>query len=136
MNAVILDTDVVSEVLKQRNPAVIGKAAAYLRAYGQFTFSAFTRFEIIRGYKEKAASTQLGRFHAFCQHSVILPVTDAIFDRASDLWAAGRGGGHPTGDADLIIAATAMEQGLELVTGNTAHYAWIHGLAIADWRTP
>ena len=75
MNTVILDTDIVSEVLKQRSPAVIAKAAAYLRAYGQFTFSAFTRFEIIRGYKEKAASTQLGRFHAFCQHSVILPVT-------------------------------------------------------------
>jgi predicted nucleic acid-binding protein len=45
----------------------------------------------------------------------------AILMRAADLWAEGKHGGHPSDDADLIIAATALETGRVLVTGNTAH---------------
>ncbi|MGV2339880.1 MAG UNVERIFIED_CONTAM: hypothetical protein LVR18_39780 [Planctomycetaceae bacterium] len=45
-----------------------------------------------------------------------------------------RRGGHPGGDADLIIAATALETRRVLVTGNTAHYDWISGLALQNWR--
>jgi predicted nucleic acid-binding protein len=56
--------------------------------------------------------------------------------RAADLWAEARRGGHPQSDADLIIAATALEHGLALVTGNTTHFSWIPGLKLADWRQP
>jgi hypothetical protein len=34
----------------------------------------------------------------------------------------------------LIIAATALETGRALVTGNTAHFGWIPALTIEDWR--
>ena len=136
MEVALLDTDVLSEVLKQRNPQVVAKAAEYLRSHGSFAFSAFTRFEISRGFKEKVATNQIARFRKFCQHSLIIPVTDSVFDRAEDLWAIARRGGLPCGDADLIIAATALETGRVLVTGNTAHYAWISGLNLEDWRTP
>ena len=136
MDAALLDTDILSEVLKQRNATVTATAAAYLQDQGQFAFSAFTRFEIVRGYRVKNATTLLSRFTTFCQHSLILPVTDAVFDRAADLWVTARQGGHPHGDADLIIAATALEHGRVLVTGNTHHFAWIPGLTVADWRQP
>ena len=49
-------------------------------------------------------------------------------DRAGDLWAFARQHGHPHGDADLIIAATALESQRVLVTGNSDHFAWIPGL--------
>jgi tRNA(fMet)-specific endonuclease VapC len=136
MDAALLDTDILSEVLKQRNTTVVGKAADYLQDHGQFAFSIFTRFEIVRGHKEKGATRLLGRFELFCQHSLVLPVTDAIFARAEDLWVLARKGGHPHGDADLIIAATALEHGRVLVTGNTAHFSWIPGLRLEDWRKP
>jgi len=136
MDPTLLDTDTLSEVLKQHNPAVARHAAAYLQAHGQFAFSAFTRFEILRGYKESKATRQLPRFATVCSQSLVLPVTDAIFDQAADLWVIARQGGHPHGDADLIIAATALEHGRELVTGNTPHFAWIPGLTLADWRQP
>jgi tRNA(fMet)-specific endonuclease VapC len=136
MDIALLDTDVLSEVLKQRNPQVVTKATAYLRSHGSFAFSAFTRFEISRGFKEKGATNQLTRFKEFCRHSVIIPVTDGVLDRAEDLWAIARRGGLPCGDADLIIAATALETGRVLVTGNTAHYATISGLKLEDWRNP
>lgn len=135
MAIALLDTDMLSELLKQRNPQVTAKAAEYLRLHGKFALSVFTRFEIARGYKEKGATTQLTRFMEFCRHSLIIPTTDVVFDRAEDLWAIARRGGLPHNDADLIIAATALETGRVLVTGNTAHYAWIPGLTLEDWRT-
>jgi tRNA(fMet)-specific endonuclease VapC len=59
-----------------------------------------------------------------------------VLERAEDLWVIGENGGHPHSDADLIIAATALEHERELVTGNTAHFAWIPGLILVDWRQP
>jgi predicted nucleic acid-binding protein len=126
----------LSEVLKQRNAVVRRKSSRYLRKYGQFTFSAFTRFEIVRGLKEKSAKALSVRFATFCTHFLILPVTDSVLERASDLWALARHNGHPHGDADLIIAATAMDSGRILVRGNEAHFAWIPGLALESWREP
>ncbi len=136
MEISLLDTDMLSALLKQRNLRVTSTAAEYLRLHDKFAFSVFTRFEISRGFKEKSATNQLARFKEFCRHSVIIPVTDNVFDRAEDLWAIARRGGLPCGDADLIIAATALESGRILVTGNTAHYAWISGLKLQDWRNP
>lgn len=136
MDPALLDTDTLSDVLKQRNPNVRKHARRYLRSHGQFALSAVTRFEIIRGYKEQNATTPLARFLMFCGHCLILPVTDDVFDRAADLWVAARQSGHPCGDADLLIAATAIEHTRRLVTGNTGHFAWILGLPVDDWRQP
>lgn len=134
MDPALLDTDMTSEVLKQRNANVGKHSRQYLRSHGQFTISAVTRFEIVRGYKDVGATTQLSRFLAFCGHTLILPLTDAIFDRAADLWVIARHRGHPCADADILIAATAMEHGRHLVTGNAIHFSWIPGLDIDDWR--
>lgn len=130
----ILDTDILSELLKLRNARVRQKALAYSRQHGQLAISAITRYEVTRGYKDQNATRQLARFATFCQNSLVFPLTDAILDRAADLWVVARQGGHPRSDADLMIAATALEHGRTLVTGNTPHFVWIPGLAIEDWR--
>jgi tRNA(fMet)-specific endonuclease VapC len=132
----LLDTDILSEVIKQKNVVVAKRAASYLSVNHHFTISAITRYEIIRGLKAKAANKQLRQFAVFCQHSEIIPLTDAIFDRAADLWVATHAAGRPKKDADLLIAATALEHGLSLITGNTGDFAWILGLTLDDWRLP
>lgn len=132
----LLDTDILSELIKLRNVPVQQRALAYTQQVGPIAFSAITRYEIVRGYKQQAATTQLTRFKAFCQQALILPVDDAVFERASDLWSLARTGGHPHNDADLIIAATALEHQLMLVTGNLRHFSWVPGLTTEDWRTP
>src|SRR3954452_14773176 len=136
MDAALLDTDILSEVIKLRDPVVRQKALAYTQSHGRLALSAMTRYEILRGYRDQNATTQLARFEVFCQHATVFAVTDAVFDRAADLWVAGTRGGHPHNDADLIIAATALEHGRVLVTGNTAHFAWVPGLRLDDWRQP
>ncbi len=132
----LLDTDIASEVLRQKDPTVRQKANAYLRLYREFAFSAFTRYEILRGLKEKKAARQLQRFMAFCRRSLVFAISDDILNRTADLWATAYRAGHPRNDADLIIAATALEHGRALVTGNTTHFSWIPGLVVEDWRQP
>lgn len=41
--------------------------------------------------------------------------------------------GRPQKDADLFIAATALEHDHVLVTGNIADFSWITGLRLEDW---
>ena len=134
--AASLDTDILSEILKQKNPLVTQRAAAYLAVHGSFAFSALTRYEVLRGLKLKQATAQLQRFVVFCQQSVIFPIADPILERAADLWVLAKQQGHPCSDADLFIAATAQEYGRVLVTGNVAHFAWIPRLSLEDWRKP
>ena len=46
--------------------------------------------------------------------------------------------GQPIGRADPMIAAIALEHGLELVTGNIAHYQRVqqlgYPLTLVNWR--
>lgn len=134
MDESLLDTDILNEVLKQRNVNAVRHAADYLAAHGAFTISAITRYEVLRGLKNKNASAQLARFHVFCQHARILSVTNDVLDRTADLWVLGRRQGLAPQDADLIIAASALEHGRTLVTGNLSHFRWIPGLSLANWR--
>lgn len=41
--------------------------------------------------------------------------------------------GIKIGDMDTLIAATALEEDLILVTGNTNHFARIPGIKIENW---
>ena len=134
MDAAILDTDMLSEVLKRKNPQILSHARQYLASHNRLAFSSMTIYEIVRGLKATEANRQLSHFQAVINSSDVMPIDLPILMRAADLWVAGKKGGHPCDDADLLIAATALETGRVLVTGNTAHYSWISGLNLEDWR--
>ena len=134
MSLSLLDTDILTEILKRRNQTVAVHASAYLQAFGPFAFSAMTRFEVLRGLRQKQASTPLRDFEVLVARSLLFPISDDVLDRAAYLWVDARNKGKPHRDADLIIAATAIEHHSILVTGNTAHFDWIPELTIANWR--
>ena len=136
MSPMLLDSDSVSEILKQKDQTVIRNALRYERLIGPISFSAVTRYEINRGYKQLGSGKQVAKFESFCSKCVVVPVTDEIWDRAADLWAYAITNGLPHNDADLLIAATALVHSRTLVTGNTNHFAWVPGLTVADWRRP
>ena len=134
MNPSLIDTDILSEILKQKDAVIVERASEYLKEHRQFAISSIARYEVLRGLKEKNATAQLQNFESFCRHSIVFAVTDQILDLAADLWVAGRRDGQPIRDADLMIAATALSHGYTLVTGNTKHFDWIRDLAVANWR--
>jgi tRNA(fMet)-specific endonuclease VapC len=136
MDAGLLDSDTLSEVLKRKDQHVLAKAGQYLAQYRRLPFSAITAYEIIRGLRAKRATRQLAAFLRLLSTSEVFGISFPILMRAADLWADAQSGGCPRDDADLIIAATALEHGRVLITGNTGHFSWINGLRLVDWRQP
>ena len=104
MKPTLLDTDVLSEVLKQRSPVVNQHAAAYLNEHQSFTFSEFTWFEVERGLLEKNALQQIEYFVTFTEHCNVQPLNRKTFNKAAELWSKARQTGKPHSDADILIA--------------------------------
>lgn len=136
MDEALIDTDILSEILKGKDAKVLAGAQQYLAVHQRLAFSTMTMYEIMRGMLANQASRQLAGFLAITSTSDMLPVSVPVLKRAAGLWADARNNGHPRDDADLIIAATALEAQRVLVTGNTSHFSWIAGLRLEDWRLP
>lgn len=135
----LLDTTTVSDIIRapaKRNPVVTAHASAYLQAYGRFSFSELSSYEILRGLRKKGATRQLAHFDRFCQPADRKSVSMDILDSAASLWVESQRLGRIVGDCDLIIAATAQFFGLGLATSNTRHFDWIGGLQLFNWRKP
>ena len=130
----LLDTDILSEVIKSRDPAAMRFSQDYLRYQGRFQFSIVTRYEILRGLLAKDAFSQVASFNVRCLRSSVLPLTDKVMDRAAEIYALLKKRGALIGDADILIAATAQINDLPLVTGNLSHFGRIPGLRLESWR--
>ena len=128
MPAMVLDTDILS--------AVTAKAKLYLAQHGRFTFSIITRYEILRGLNAKRAIKQLDSFNRLCERSFILSISDEVIVTASEIYADLHHRGELVGDADILIAATAMVNGLQVVTNNEGHFRRINGLNLENWLRP
>ncbi len=50
MNKTLLDTDILSEILKGKNADIIKRAGDYRAAFGQYTVSVITITEIVKGF--------------------------------------------------------------------------------------
>lgn len=132
----MLDTDILSEVMRGRNPVVQERALTYLAKYQRLSFSLITRYEILRGLKAKHAPRPILACDELCHASDVLPLTEPIVVRAAEIYANLRQQGQLRSDADILIAATALTYGLVLVTGNVAHFGRIGDLPVENWKKP
>jgi tRNA(fMet)-specific endonuclease VapC len=66
----------------------------------------------------------------------VLDITPAVARRFGETRAALLDAGTPAPELDLLNAAVALVHGLTLVTHNTADYANVPGLVVADWLVP
>jgi len=112
----LLDTSILIRYLR--------RAPGYrdmLRQLGLKTalyISAMTRLEIVRGMREherRATFTLLDSLQT-------IPMTSEIADLAGELIRTWRAQGVNLGDADAVIAASALKAGLGLVTTNARHF--------------
>lgn len=133
MNEFLFDTDTISLFLRNE-PKVMSKANEYLKFHKGFTFSIITRFEILRGLKVKNARRQITNFGFICLQSREINLTEKIINRASEIYADLYKSGRLIGDADILIAATAIENNLAIVTNNENHFNRIAGLQILNWN--
>jgi len=117
---VLCDTTVIIDLLRGFEPAADWARSLAARP----ACSEVTRVEVLRGLRtqERRATERL--FGALSW----IPLDEAIARRAGGLGRTWRRSHQGIATADLIIAATAEELGLELATLNVKHFPMFEGL--------
>lgn len=128
MRGFLLDTNVVSEL---RRPAPAPTVRAFVSGQPQdFLFISEVVFAEIRfGIEEQASPQRRAELRAWLDQSLrpffagrALAVTEDVVLRWRLLLDAGRRRGHTFGQVDLLLAATAAEADLVVVSRDTAHF--------------
>jgi predicted nucleic acid-binding protein len=116
----VVDTSVLVDVLRGSDAAT-----SWLLAREEVPWcSELTRVEILQGVR----SHERGATNRLLDTMRWVPVDTAISLRAGDLGRTYRASHPGIGVADLVIAATALELGAELATGNARRYPMFAGL--------
>jgi tRNA(fMet)-specific endonuclease VapC len=138
MNKSLLDTDTLSEVHRSRDSVIALRARDYRAEWRAFTYSAVTVMEVIRGLWSRGRIERIAEFLDAMRGDHVIPFTSSTAELAGKIAAELQIRGLPIGTHDPMIAATAIEHGLVLVTGNTRHFERIAQLGfplqVANWR--
>ena len=140
MTRCLLDTDILSEILKGKNPTVTARTKEYLATHGSLTTSAISVAEIVYGLRRVGREDRIREFESTASIADVLPFDDGAARLAGringDLVRKGRVIGMP----DVMIAAIAVRAGIPVVTGNQAHFEQVrlvgYELSIQNWRVP
>ncbi|HUT52955.1 MAG TPA: type II toxin-antitoxin system VapC family toxin [bacterium] len=122
-----IDTDVIIRALRRVKPAV-----AAIEGITERKISVITYMEMVQGGRNNQEIRQLKQYLSYYNFSV-LPLTENIGHRALVYMEEYRPSTGLTVD-DSLIAATAAENQLVLLTGNLKHYRAIRDLEIKPFR--
>lgn len=128
MTGWLLDTNVLSELRRPRpEPKVVSFVAA--QPLDGLFISSVALAEIRFGIELVADAGRRAELNDWLTHKVrpmfdqrVLPVTEDIMFKWRLLVEDGRKTGHTFSQPDLIIAATALEHGLTVVSRDTTDY--------------
>jgi predicted nucleic acid-binding protein len=125
----LLDTNVLSELRRPRPDARVRKFIAGQRLENLFV-STVTFAEIRFGIEIVSDPIRRAELTEWLTHRVrplfdqrVLEVSEDVMFKWRLLVEEGRKAGHTFSQPDLIIAATALQHGLTVVTRDTADYA-------------
>jgi toxin FitB len=124
----LLDTNILSELRRPKpEPKVVAFVAA--QPLERLYVSTVTLAEIRFGIELLDDASRRAELNDWLMHKVrpmfeqrVLPVTEDIMFKWRLLVEDGRKAGHTFSQPDLILAATALEHGLTLVSGDTSEY--------------
>ena len=119
----LVDTDVLIWHLRG-NP----QAARWLDRLQPLTISSVSYLEVLQGMRNKAELVAVQKMLQQRKANV-QPITEPITRQATELMEA-MTLSHGLQMGDALIAATALEHGLPVLTGNVKHFAAIPGLII------
>jgi tRNA(fMet)-specific endonuclease VapC len=101
-----------------RNQTGYQELTTRLALEGLIYISAMTRLETIRGMRDRERKATFNLLDSL----QTIAMTAEIADSAGELIRSWKTRGILAGDADAIIAATAIQNGLALVTTNARHF--------------
>jgi predicted nucleic acid-binding protein len=133
----LLDTNIPSELIRSQPDPRIEKWFSTQDEQSLF-LSAVSIGELRRGFTLLPAGKRRSQLEHWFHHELVprfgrrvLPITHAIADRWGILGAERQLAGTPIGTADGLIAATAIEHNLILVTRNVKDFANL-GITLLD----
>src|SRR5262245_14511819 len=112
MDKALLDTDILSEVIKGKDANVVARATAYRQAFGRYTLSTFSVVEVVKGHHRIRRPDRIARFLAGIAVEEVLTLSVPAAELAGRLFADLELAGRPIGRMDPLIAAIAVENGL------------------------
>lgn len=139
MNGYLVDTNIPSELTRETPDS---RVAAFLENAGRESvfLSVMTVGEICKGIdllpvsqKRSAPQDGLDRDVRSWFAGRILPVTESVAGRWGHLAAAGGRSGITLAVVDGVLAATALEHGLALVTRNVKDFAGLGLVLLNPW---
>ena len=131
----LLDTDILSNLLKRTPSTVLISKLASVPPEQQFT-SSITLGELIYGayrLRERAGHLLERLDETLLPNLPAIPFDGAAARRYGEVRAELERQGTPLGDADLRIGAIALNRGLTVVTGNVRHFQRIPDLLVENW---
>jgi tRNA(fMet)-specific endonuclease VapC len=138
MRKVLLDTYILSEVMKAKDDVVVDNARRYLAHWRRLTFSAVSVMEVVAGYSRRGSEEKLKKFVSMTSRSEVLPLDPVAGELAGRIYADLQRAGLNIGVPDTMIAAIALHHALPLVTGNASDHARIqeagYPLMLETWR--
>lgn len=130
-----IDSDVLIGILR-KEPIPFEHAQAYLSIHGSFNISCITWYECYRGYKVLGAVNRLKEFQELMTISNIHFLSESLLTRTAEIYANLHQRGKLTGEFDLLIGTTALQNSWSLATNNEKHYQVLSdgfGLEIENW---
>jgi tRNA(fMet)-specific endonuclease VapC len=129
----LLDTDICSAYIRGE-PAVQNR---FLQYGGRLHISIITEAELRQWLlRRRTPPRYLSEAQVLLANVTVLNLDPAIVQEFATVGAALLDQGTPMATPDLLIAATALVNGLTLVTHNTQDYVHVPGLALVDWLIP
>jgi tRNA(fMet)-specific endonuclease VapC len=129
----LLDTDTCIHLLRGRK-SVVGHAGHH--SPSDLAVSAITRYELLYGVEKCPPAWRKkegGKVRLLLENLCTLPFTGDTAARAATLRAALEVTGRSIGPMDVLIAATALEYELAVVTSNLAEFQRVPGLQCVSW---
>ena len=123
----VFDTDILIWFLRGNI-----KASKKIDACSDRTISTVTYIELLLGARDKREKRMIQDFIKQF-HFNVLPLTENIGHRAS-IYIEEYALKVDLGLADALIAATAVESSLPLITANTKHYKVVSDLELKQFR--
>ena len=134
MSGYLLDTNVLSEVIKKRpEPSVLGR----LREVppGSVFTSVVCVTELRYGARRRPGAERLWERIAreVLSRVRVLPFGEREALKAGDVLADLEAEGQPIGIEDVLIGATALVGSLTVATRNVRHFRRLPGFAVESW---
>ena len=129
----LLDANACITILNDTSAALIARLRS--QHPSRIRLSSVVKAELLYGARESARpASNLRLLEHFFAPFQSLPFDDACSEQYALIHADLERTGKPIGHYDMMIAATALANGLTLVTHNAAEFSRVAGLKWEDWE--